>query len=44
MANMIALFQIMFCGCIDIGEQFRVSIHCHLKSSAFWVVILFIGM
>jgi hypothetical protein len=42
MANMIALFQIMLCGCIDIGEQFTVNMHCHLKSSAVWDVILLI--
>jgi hypothetical protein len=39
---MIALFQIMLCGCIDIGEQFRVNVYCHLNSSAFWDVILLI--
>jgi hypothetical protein len=42
MVNTIALFQITLCGCIDIGEQFEVKIHCHLKSSAFWNVTLFI--
>ena len=34
MANMIALFQITLCGCIDIGEQFTVNMHCHLMSCA----------
>ena len=44
MANTIASFQIMLCGCIDIGEQFMVNIHRHLKSYALWDVILLISV